>query len=47
MNKKVLFICKYNEVLVGGSGYCEGYGYFRKFSGLFNSARFISDQLNK
>ncbi len=47
MNKKVLFICKYNEVSGGGSGYSNGYGCFRKFSGLFNSAKFISDQLNR
>ncbi len=46
MARKVLFICKYNEKSEN-TGYSEGYGFLRKFSGLFNSARFVSSQLNK
>lgn len=39
---KVLFICKQ-----GSDSKVEAYGYFRKFSGLFNSARLVSEMLSK
>lgn len=41
-SKKVLFICKESE-----SDRKTFYGYFRKFSGLFNSARLVNEMLCK
>lgn len=41
MSNGILFICKQSE-----SNIVSSYGYFRKFSGLFNSARFVVEMLN-
>lgn len=37
---KILFICKQSE-----DQNISSYGYFRKFSGLFNSARLVNEML--
>lgn len=47
MTHKILFICKYNANSLNEE-YSDGcsYGFHRKFSGLYNSARFINSMLN-
>jgi hypothetical protein len=42
MRKKALFICKQTNDNIPSS-----YGYFRTFSGLFNSAKFVSEMLHE